>query len=66
MPDLARHRRDLSLGHPEQHLELEVGRGTGIRRGAEAPLPREQPGVRDVEQVVARDADPHRPRVLGA
>jgi len=55
--DLARDRLDLPLRHPEQHLELDVS--------AHAPLPREQPRVRDVEQVVSRDAEPHRARALG-
>ncbi len=55
--DLARHGFDLTLGHPEEHLELH-GR-------AHITLAREQPGVRDVEQVVAGDPDAHHARVLG-
>ena len=55
--DLAGDRGDLTLRHAEEHLELDAL--------ASAALVGEQPGVGDVEEVVAGDADPHGGGVVG-
>ncbi len=55
--DRATDRLGLPLRHAEQHLELDAV--------TDAALPGEQPGVRDVEQVVPGDADAHVRDALG-
>ena len=54
--DVAAHRLGLTRRHPEQHLELDAG--------GDIPRRRQEPRVRDVEEVVSGDPDPHRGQAL--